>query len=900
MAKKLRVFQVARELSLSNEAVIVFLGKKDKTIKNQMSAVPVELYDEIRLEYSKNDSSADDQQDFRQQLKEKQMLEELRRNKARMELEERIKFATKVATERPQRLKKKELLKNDLKTEGAAAVSEQLESEGSADAGMNLKDNSDIFAPENVDELSVVDIISKAKKEIDQKKKADTVSSKGKGSRQDPEVSSEKEPSAKKEEPGEKKTPVATRAETSNDRPVANIQKSSTSPKTKLESKSGQPKAATGSATVVKKGFPAAQDKKKFNKKKKRKVSEKEVQESIRQTLASMGDVRRGRRRRYKDSDEIGKDEAEFEELSKIKVSEFISAAELATQLNVSSGEIITVCLQLGLMVSINQRLDMSTIEAVADEFGFAVEKIEEYGSEILDKYEESEEDLKNAIARAPVVTIMGHVDHGKTSLLDYIRKSSITTGESGGITQHIGAYEVSVNQKNITFLDTPGHEAFTAMRARGAQVTDLVVLIVAADDGVQPQTIEAINHALAATVPIVVAINKIDKDGANIDFIKQQLSTHNVLVEEWGGKYQAVEISAKTGQGIDKLLELILLEAEVLELKANPVRTALGVIIESKLDRGKGPVGTVLIQGGTLNVGDLFVAGQHSGKVRAMYNERNVKVKQAFPSVPIQVIGFDSVPQAGDTFVVMNSEREVREISTKRQQLRREQDFRKRRHVSLDDISEQIKHGELRELNIILKADVDGSIEALSDALMKLSNSEVAVKVIHKAVGGISESDVLLASASNAVIMGFHVRPTIQARTLAAKEEIDIRLYDIIYSAVGDVRSALEGMLAPKITEELTATIEVREIFKVPKIGTIAGSYVLSGKASRNDFIRIYRDDKLLHETKLSSLRRFKEDMKEVASGFECGVGLENYDDVKIGDIIETYRKVETARSLD
>jgi len=582
-----------------------------------------------------------------------------------------------------------------------------------------------------------------------------------------------------------------------------------------------------------------------------------------------------------------------------IRVSEFISAAELADHLDVEPGEVITKCLELGMMVSINQRLDMDTIEAVADEFGYGVEMIQEYGSEIVDKYEESEEDAESAVPRPPVVTIMGHVDHGKTSLLYYIRKSNIIAGEAGGITQHIGAYEVSINGKAITFLDTPGHEAFTAMRARGAQITDLVVLIVAADDGVQPQTVEAINHALAAKVPIVVALNKIDKTNANPDLVKQQLSDNNVLIEEWGGKYQCVEVSAKSGQGMDKILDSILLEAEILELKANPNRTARGIIIESKLDKGKGPVATVLVQTGTLGVGDLFIAGHYSGKVRAMFDERKKKVTKAPPSTPIQVVGFEGVPQAGDSFLVMETEREVREISSKRQQLKREQDFRRTTHISLDQIAQRIREGAVKELNIILKADVDGSIEALTDSLVKLSNEEVSVNFIHKAVGGISESDVLLATASQAIIIGFHVRPTVQARELAKKDEIDIRLYDIIYNAVEDVKAALEGLLDPEISEEQAATIEVREVFKVPKIGKIAGCYVLSGKVSRNDLIKVYRQDKLLNDTKISSLRRFKEDVKEVASGFECGIGLEGFDDIKNGDIFETYIEVKTARTL-
>ncbi len=868
MGKKLRVFQVARELNISNEAVIEFFGKKNKTIRNQMSAVSEELYTEICEKYKMETVAASDSgQDFRQQIKEKHALEEMRRNKARIELEERLKFATQLAEERPQRLKKADKLKQDV---------EKLEEEEKKKAAKKEEPVKEAVQEETVaeDEISVVEMISKAKKEIEKENKALGV-----------------EPEKKKADDKE-----ATKAKT----PEKADEKGKVDSKDseKQEVTEGKKSDSNALAKKLKEGREDKEKQKgKGKKRKKRKVSEEEVQESIRQTLASMDETKSKRRkRRNKDSDLEFEDD---EEIAVIEVNEFISVSELAQELEVEAGEVITKCLELGMMVSINQRLDMVTIEAVADEFGFSVEKKQEVGTEIIDKYGETESDLENAVTRHPVVTIMGHVDHGKTSLLDYVRKSSITTGEAGGITQHIGAYEVKMEGKSITFLDTPGHEAFTAMRARGAQATDLVVLIVAADDGVQPQTVEAISHALAANVPIVAAINKVDKPDANPEKIKQQLADKNILVEQWGGKYQSVEVSAKTGAGVDKLLELILLEAELLELKANSDRTALGIIIESELDKGKGPVGTVLVQNGTLKVGDLFVAGHHSGKVRAMYNELNKKMTKAPPSTPVQVIGFDGVPQAGDSFIVMKTEREVRDISTKRKQLRREQEFRSKRHLTLDEISLQIKYGEVKELNIILKADVDGSNEALSDALMKLSNNEVAVNVIHKAVGGISESDVLLAVASQAFIIGFHVRPSIQARELAKKEEVDIRLYDIIYSTVEDVRLALEGMLDPEITEELTATIEIRDIFKVPKIGTIGGSYVVSGKASRSDLVKVYRDDKLLHETKISSLKRFKEDVKEVASGFECGVGLEGFSDIKVGDIIETYKKVETARTL-
>jgi translation initiation factor IF-2 len=566
--------------------------------------------------------------------------------------------------------------------------------------------------------------------------------------------------------------------------------------------------------------------------------------------------------------------------------------------MDVEASEVIRKCLELGMVVSINQRLDADVIQAVADEFGYQAEIVLEYGSEMIEQAEEVDAP-ESLLPRPPVVTIMGHVDHGKTSLLDRIRESNIVSGEHGGITQHIGAYSVEFKGRTIAFLDTPGHEAFTAMRARGAQATDIVILVVAADDGVQMQTIEAINHARAANVPIVVAINKVDKPTANPDLIKQQLSQHGILVETWGGKNQSAEISAKTGKGIDNLLDLVLLEADILDLKANPNRRAKGVIIEAELDKGKGPVATVLVQSGTLGVGDPFLAGQYYGRVRAMYDERGRRVQSAPPSTPARVVGFAGVPAAGDSLVVMESEREAKEISLKRQQIKREHEFRKTKHITLDQISKQIKEGGVKELRIIVKGDVDGSVEALGDALLKLSTSEVNVNVLHKAVGGISESDVLLAAASEAIIIGFNVRTSQQARAVAEREDVDIRNYKIIYDAVNDVKAALEGLLEPEISEQITGTAEVRKTFRVPKVGTVAGCYVQSGKITRSDNIRLYRNDKLVFDGKIASLRRVKDDVREVASGFECGIGLESYDDIHEGDILETYQIIKTKRTL-
>lgn len=640
---------------------------------------------------------------------------------------------------------------------------------------------------------------------------------------------------------------------------------------------------------------PGKKNKKK-RKKKKAKISDAEVEESIRKTMATMGEDSRLKKRKKKTKEK--EVESEDEDTRIIKVSEYVSAAELAENLDVEPSQVIKKCFELGMMVSINQRLDMDIIEAVADEFDYSVEILPDYGEDFLEDDDDIDNDA-DLLDRPPVVTIMGHVDHGKTSLLDYIRESNIIAGESGGITQHIGAYEVAVNGKAITFLDTPGHEAFTAMRARGAQATDIVVLIVAADDAVMPQTIEAINHAKAAGVPIIVAINKIDKPNANIDFIKKQLAEHDVLIEEWGGKYQSVDISAKYGTGIDKLLDLILLEAEILELKANPTRLSRGVVIEAQLDKGKGIVATVLIQKGTLKVGDPFISGQYNGKVRSIYNERNHHVKNAPPSAPVQVVGFTGMPAAGDNFVVLENEKDTRIISLKRQQLKREQDIRRIKHLTLDEISKRIKLGGIKELSIIVKGDMDGSVQAISDSLMKLSNQEVAIDVIHRGVGAITESDVLLASASEAFIIGFHVRPTLKAREIALLESVDIRLYTIIYDAISEVKDALEGLLDPEITEEVRGTVEVRATFKIPKVGTIAGCYVVSGKILRNDNIKLYREDKLIYEGRVESLRRIKDDVKEASAGFECGVGLAGFDDIKVDDIIEPYITVKVKRKL-
>ena len=633
-------------------------------------------------------------------------------------------------------------------------------------------------------------------------------------------------------------------------------------------------------------------------------VSDEEVSKQIKDTLArltSKGGKNKGAQyRKEKRLDARARmdeamEKAHMEE-SILKVTEFVTVSELATMMDVPVTEVITACMNLGLMVSINQRLDAEALVIVAEEFGFKVEFVTVDIQEAIDEDRDDEQDL---VERPPIVAVMGHVDHGKTSLLDNIRKTNVIEGEAGGITQHIGAYSVDLNGKKITFLDTPGHEAFTAMRARGAKVTDVAIIIVAADDSVMPQTVEAINHASAAGVPIVFAINKIDKPGANPEAIKEQLAQMNYLVEDWGGKYQSQEISAKKGINLDKLLEKVLLEAELLELKANPDRKATGTVIESTLDKGRGYVATLLVQNGTLHIGDPMVAGVYSGKVKAMFNERGQKVTAAPPATPVLVLGLNGAPQAGDTFNVMEDERSAREVANKREQLQRIQGLKTQKHVTLDEIGRRIAIGNFKELNIIVKGDVDGSIEAMTDSLIKLSTEEVQVNVIHKAVGQISESDVMLAMASNAIIVGFQVRPSGGARRMAEKEEIEIRLYSIIYDAINDIKDAIEGMLEPVKKEEIVCSVEVLETFKITKVGVVAGCVVREGKITRNTPIRVIRDGIVIHTGRLGSLKRFKDDVKDVSAGMECGLNIESYNDVRVGDFIEGYEIVEEKRKL-
>jgi translation initiation factor IF-2 len=633
--------------------------------------------------------------------------------------------------------------------------------------------------------------------------------------------------------------------------------------------------------------------------------SEEEVKRQIQETLEKLqGKTKKStgvkyRKQKRDQHRQLTEHELEQKEAESkvIKVTEFVTVNELATMMDKTATDLISACMTLGMMVTMNQRLDAETLTILADEFGYSVEFV---GADLEDAVQEVEDAPEDLVPRAPIVTIMGHVDHGKTSLLDYIREANVIAGEAGGITQHIGAYNVQLKTgERVTFLDTPGHEAFTAMRARGAQVTDIVIIVIAADDAVMPQTKEAISHAQAAGVPIIFAINKVDRPTANPDKIKEQLSTMNLLVEDWGGKIQSQELSAKTGQGVDELLEKLMLEAELLELKANPNKDALGTVVEAQLDKGRGYVTTLLVEGGTLHIGDYLLSGSYSGKVKAMFDERGNNISEAGPSIPVSVLGLDGAPQAGDRFNVMKDEREAKQIATKRAQLQREQSVRTQRHITLDEIGRRIALGDFKELNIILKGDVDGSVEALSGSLQKLSTEEIQINILHKGVGAITESDVLLASASDAIIIGFNVRPAGPAKAIADKEEIDVRTYSIIYDAINDVKDAMEGMLSPEIKEEITGNAEIREVYKISKVGNIAGCMVTSGKIYRKSLIRVIRDAIVIHTGTLDSLKRFKDDVKEVAKGYDCGLQIKGFNDIKEGDVIEAYQEVSVKKTL-
>jgi translation initiation factor IF-2 len=851
--KKIRIYKLATEYNLSAESLVDFLKGKGFKVKNHMSILKDDMVEAINDYYKKDIEKAE---------KHYKKMEEFHKKRAEKAIEEAKEEGKQVSVEETiQATEEKEIKDVDEAIEDDVKVEE-----------LSTEIEETIAASE---EVQKTDEIEKGPQKADDEKKT----AKMKGLKVIGKMDLDKDSD---------KAKIETKKEKEDEKEDAT-------------KKRRKPRMRRRKTETAKEDTEAAVKKKRTRR---FQVDDQEVKEAIRKTLLSMDDSTasgratvRKKKRKEREAEEEKRLEQKVLEGKKLMVNEYIAVNELANLMGTSVNDVITKCIELGLMVSINQRLDFETITLVADEFGFEVELQEEYTSDLLEDFEDVDEALES---RPPVVTIMGHVDHGKTSLLDYIRRTNVVAGESGGITQHIGAYKVDIDEgRSITFLDTPGHEAFTAMRARGAQITDIVILVVAADDAVMPQTLEAINHAQAANVPIVVAINKIDKPGANPEKIKQQLADRNILVEDWGGKNQCVELSAKQGINVEQLLEKILLESEMLDLKANPDRMSRGAVVEAELDKGRGITGTILVQKGTLRIGDPFVAGIYQGRVRAMFDERGNKVPEATPSTPVLVLGFEGAPQAGDTFVVVESERVAREIGLKRQQLKREQDQKQVHHITLDEIAEQISIGGVKELPLIVKGDVDGSVEALADSLMKLSTEEVIVRVIHRGVGGISESDVLLADASNAIIIGFHVRPNLNARKLAEKQLVDVRLYNVIYDAINEVKLALEGLLSPVISEEITATIEVRDMFKVPKFGTVAGCYVMEGKISRNDKIRLVRESIVIFEGEIGTLRRFKDDVKEVDSGYECGVNIANYNDIKVGDIIESYKLVETKKSL-
>jgi len=853
-AAKKRIYQIAKELNLSHEEIISFLKENEIAVSSHMSPVDDTTYNKILAEFAKEKVIVEREKSESIQ-REQEFLRKMEKDieKKRIEtasiMPHEVPILTKAKNKDevvpPEEVELKEVKEAEPEPEQAKEEIQEIDSDKAdlppEDSDTETSDETPDQTADQVLSLSEVNQISDVKPK---RRKID----------------------------------------------LNNL------PAEKIHSKTGKPKRKR--VRVKKAGQDTAEIKSTEPYKKRKKalpVDPKAVDESIKKTLAAVEASSKKKKRKKSSSTE----EVEID-TSLLKVAEYTSVGDLASLMDIATNELISKCMELGFMVTINHRLDFDTIVLLAAEYEFKVEKEDEFGADLVDELDikENPEDL---VARAPVVTIMGHVDHGKTSLLDFIRNESVVAGEAGGITQHIGAYRVILdNNKEITFLDTPGHEAFTAMRARGAQVTDIVVIVVAADDGVKPQTIEAINHAKAAKVPIIVAINKIDKSNADIENVKRELSEHKIVVESWGGKIQSVDVSAKTGEGIDALMSGILLESELMELKANPNRRARGIVVESRLDKGLGPLGTILIQKGTLKIGDPFICGSTSGKVRILMDERGNRVKESLPSMPIQVLGFESIPAANDIFAVLEEEREVKKISFERQRIKREQQFRKIRFRTLDEISQQIKEGKVRELSIIIKGDTDGSVEALNDSLGNLSTKEVAIKVIHNAVGTIIESDILLATASGAVIIGFHIEATPKAKQLAEKESIDIRIYDVIYDAVNEIRTALEGLLEPEKITSVIGSVEIRAVFSNSKVGAIAGCYVVSGKVSRGDMINLLRDDEMLSQGTISSLKRFKDDVKEVAEGFECGITLEGISDIKEGDVIQIYEITDRKRTLD
>lgn len=865
-----RLSKVAREFNVGTSTIVEFLHSKGKEIESSPNTkIDPELYELLQDEFSSEKSVKEKVEEVRSEIKEK--------------------------TEKPQ----------EEEDEDTPEEEEEIEEETTIKAKANKLSGPSVVGKIDLDK-------DKKKKKEEEEKPAEKVEEK---KEEKPVVEEKKEAVPEKVEEKKEEEEIETiKAKAEKLTGVTVVRKIELPVEKPKEKKKPQDNSDDGKKKKRKRikkvnideaGKKASQEYKKSKKKQpKTEISEEEIKKEIQETLARLSNktknkgvkLRKEKRQAQAEKREEEALQAELDK-GKLKLTEFVTVSELATMMNKSANDIIGTLMGVGIFASINQRLDAETLAMVAEEYGFEVEWVSADLTEAIPEEEDNPEDL---IARPPIVTVMGHVDHGKTSLLDYIRTSEVTKGEAGGITQHIGAYSVTGESgRKITFLDTPGHEAFTAMRARGAQVTDIAIIIIAADDDVMPQTKEAINHAQAAGVPMVFAINKVDKPGANPDRIREQLSAMNILVEDWGGKYQSQEVSAKTGLGVEELLEKVLLEAEMLELTANPNKNAIGTVIESTLDKGRGYVTTLLVEAGTLRVGDMIIAGTQLGRVKIMHDEHDKVVKEAGPAKPVSILGMQGASNAGDRFHVMSDEKEAKAIVTKRQQLQREQGLRTTKHITLDEIGRRLALGDFKELNLIVKGDVDGSVEALADSMLKLSTEEIQVNVIHKAVGQITESDVLLATASDAIIIGFQVRPSAGARKLAEKEEIDIRLYSIIYKAIEEIKEAMEGMLSPDMVEQIVGTAEVRETFKIPKVGTIAGCFVTEGKINRNNSVRLIRDGIVVYTGELGSLKRFKDDVKEVTHNYECGLNIDKFNDVKIGDIIEAFEEVEVARKL-
>ena len=922
--KPVRLSKVAREFNVGISTIVDFLGGKGIEVESAPNTkIDGDTYTLIREEFADEKELKEKSKSISRTRAERETItlsSSKKESEAPEEEEIDIDLSKFQASAQPPAAKEEPKKEEPKPEEAPAAEEKPVEEEKPEPVAEEEKPKKEEPAPAEEESKGGPKVVGKVDLDaIEKKKPAKKAAAKKEEPKEEKPAAKKEEP--KKEEPKEEpqpeapKKPEVMKAEAQKlsgptvvgkiELPVERPKKKPVASSSDDDSRKKRKRKRIAKVDVNKQGGDQRGGRGKKRVEKKPEISDADIQKEIKETLARLsggGKSKSSKLRRAKRDAVAARAEEEMqraeEEATQLKLTEFVTVSELASMMETSVNDVISACMTLGIMVSINQRLDAETIQIIAEEFGYEVEFV---SAEVQEAIQEEEDNPDNIQDRPPIITVMGHVDHGKTSLLDHVRKANVIAGEAGGITQHIGAYNVELSSgKTITFLDTPGHEAFTAMRARGAQVTDLAIIVIAADDSVMPQTIEAINHAQAAEIPMVFAFNKIDKPGANADKIREELATMNILVEDWGGKFQCQEISAKNGVGIDELLEKVLLEAELLELKADAEKRAVGTVIESSLDKGRGYVCTLLVEGGTLRVGDAVLAGQFSGRVKAMFNERGNRIEEAGPAMPVSMLGLSGAPSAGDKFHVLEEEKEARNIAIKRQQLQREQGVRTQKHMTLEEIGRRIAIGDFKELNLIVKGDVDGSIEALSDALQKLSTEQIQVNIIHKAVGQISESDVLLASASDAIIIGFQVRPSAGARRLAETEEIQIRLYSVIYQAIEEMKEAMEGMLSAKIEENVTGTAEVRETFKVSKVGTVAGCFVLDGKINRNSKVRVIRDGIVIYTGELGSLKRFKDDVKEVTKGYECGLNVDRYNDIKVGDNIEAYEEVEVKQTLN